>query len=156
MSNARDRPPPLNHTVSAQMQRMPRASTGPEILIRRELHRRGLRYRVNYARLSGRPDIAFTSAQVAVFIDGCFWHSCPDHAVMPRNNREWWQEKLARNVARDHEKDKQLGLLGWVAVHVWEHEDPVRAADAIEELWRSRRADRRRAGSGRAAQPDGV
>jgi DNA mismatch endonuclease (patch repair protein) len=137
------------------MQRMPRASTGPEILIRRELHRRGLRYRVNYARLPGRPDIAFISAQVAVFVDGCFWHSCPEHAVMPRNNREWWREKLARNVTRDREKDEQLDMLGWVTLHVWEHDDPVRAADAIEELWRSRRRPPARRG-GRAAQPDAV
>ncbi len=114
-------------------------TTGPEILIRRELHRRGLRYRVNYAPLPGRPDIAFTGARVAVFIDGCFWHSCPDHAVLPRNNREWWQAKLSRTVERDREKDQQLDKLGWVAMHVWEHEDPIRATDAIEELWKARR-----------------
>jgi DNA mismatch endonuclease, patch repair protein len=118
---------------------MPRASTGPEMLIRRQLHRRGLRYMVNDRDLPGRPDIVFPSARVAVFIDGCFWHSCPDHGVLPRNNREWWQAKLTRNVARDREKDAQLDMMGWVTMHVWEHEDPIRAADAIEELWRSRR-----------------
>jgi DNA mismatch endonuclease (patch repair protein) len=139
MSDIRNRPAPLNSMVSAEMQRMPRESTGPEMLIRRELHRRGLRYRVNDRNLPGRPDIAFTSARVAVFIDGCFWHSCPDHGVLPRNNREWWRAKLTRNVARDREKDAQLGTMGWVVVHVWEHEDPIRAADAIEELWRTRR-----------------
>jgi len=121
---------------------MPRASTGPEILIRHELHRRGLRFRVNYARLPGRPDIALTGARVAVFVDGCFWHACPDHGVLPRNNRDWWQAKLSRNVARDREKDEQLDSLGWVVVHVWEHEDPARAADAIEHLWRSRHKSR--------------
>jgi DNA mismatch endonuclease, patch repair protein len=121
---------------------MPRASTGPEILIRRELHRRGLRFRVSYARLPGRPDIALTGARVAVFVDGCFWHACPDHGVLPRNNRDWWQAKLSRNVARDREKDEQLDSLGWVVVHVWEHEDPARAADAIEQLWRSRHSSR--------------
>jgi len=109
------------------------------MLIRRELHRRGLRYRVNDRNLPGRPDIAFTSARVAVFIDGCFWHSCPDHGVLPRNNREWWRAKLTRNVARDREKDAELDTMGWVVVHVWEHEDPIRAVDVIEELWRSRR-----------------
>jgi DNA mismatch endonuclease (patch repair protein) len=146
--NAQDRPAPLNTVVSAQMQRMPRASTGPEILIRRELHRRGLRYRVNHPRLPGRPDIAFIGAHVAVFIDGCFWHACPDHGVLPKNNREWWQNKLSRTVARDREKDAQLDSMGWVAVHVWEHEDPARAANAIEQLWRSRRQPPpRRAGS---------
>jgi DNA mismatch endonuclease, patch repair protein len=124
----------------------------PEMLIRRELHRRGLRYRVNYAPLPGRPDLAFTSARVAVFVDGCFWHVCPDHAVLPRNNREWWQDKRARNVARDREKDAQLDAMGWVAVHVWEHENPVRAADAIEVLWRSRRRPPARR-AGRTSRP---
>lgn len=132
-------PVPLNTAVSAQMRRMPRSSTGPEILIRRELHRRGLRFRVNHPRLPGRPDVAFTAARLAVFVDGCFWHSCPDHRVFPKNNRDWWRDKLERNVARDREKDAQLDLMGWVVVHVWEHDDPAVAADAIERLWRSRR-----------------
>jgi DNA mismatch endonuclease, patch repair protein len=150
--NAQRRPIPLNRSVSAQMQRMPRASTGPEVLIRRELHRRGLRYRVNHPRLPGRPDIAFTGARLAVFIDGCFWHACPDHGVLPKNNREWWQNKLSRNVTRDREKDAQLDRMGWVALHIWEHEDPIRAANVIEQLWRSRRQSTpRRAGS--APQP---
>jgi DNA mismatch endonuclease, patch repair protein len=130
-------PAPLNAAVSAQMQRMPRSSTGPEILIRRELHSRGLRFRVNHPRLPGRPDIAFTAARIAVFVDGCFWHSCPDHSVLPRNNRDWWRSKLERNVERDREKDTQLETLGWTVVHVWEHEEPLEAADAIEQLWRS-------------------
>jgi DNA mismatch endonuclease (patch repair protein) len=121
------------------MQRMPRSSTEPETLIRRELHRRGLRFRINYPRLPGRPDIAFTNARVAVFIDGCFWHACPDHGVLPRNNREWWKTKLERNVARDREKDAQLDSMGWLVAHVWEHEDFIEAADRIERLWRSRR-----------------
>ena len=135
----RERPTPLNKAVSAQMQKMRRSSTAPEMLIRRELHRRGLRFRVNIPLLPGRPALAFTSARVAVFVDGCFWHACPAHGILPRNNREWWREKLERNVARDREKDEELGMLGWQVVHVWEHEDPVVAADAIEKLWRSRR-----------------
>jgi DNA mismatch endonuclease, patch repair protein len=138
-SSDRRTPVPLNATVSAQMQRMPRSSSGPEMLIRRELHSRGLRFRVNHPRLPGRPDIAFTAAQVAVFIDGCFWHSCPDHSVLPRNNRDWWRSKLERNVERDREKDAQLEKLGWTVLHVWEHEEPLEAADSIEQLWRSLR-----------------
>jgi DNA mismatch endonuclease, patch repair protein len=132
-------PVPLNSTVSAQMQRMPRSSSGPEMLIRRELHRRGLRFRVNHPRLPGRPDIAFTAARIAVFIDGCFWHSCPDHSVLPKNNRDWWQSKLERNAKRDREKDAELEKMGWTVVHVWEHEEALEVADAIEELWRSAR-----------------
>ena len=130
-------PAPLSPAVSAQMQRMPRSSTGPETLIRKELHRRGLRFRVNLRELPGRPDIVFTAARIAVFVDGCFWHSCPDHGILPKNNREWWRDKLARNVQRDREKDVQLAQMGWTVVHVWEHESPSSVADAIEEVWRS-------------------
>lgn len=128
-------PAPLNPAVSAQMKRMPRSSSGPEVLIRRELHGRGLRFRVNHRGLPGRPDIAFTAARIAVFVDGCFWHSCPDHGILPKNNREWWQHKLERNVGRDHEKDIQLENMGWTVVHVWEHERPSAAADTIQQLW---------------------
>ena len=130
---------PLNAAVSAQMRKMPRSSTGPEMLIRRELHSRGLRFRVNHPQLPGRPDIAFTGARIAVFVDGCFWHACPDHGILPKNNREWWRSKLESNTRRDREKDAQLDTIGWITMHVWEHEDAVDAANAIEQLWRSRR-----------------
>jgi DNA mismatch endonuclease (patch repair protein) len=136
-ANVRRTPAPLNTAVSAQMQRMPRSSTGPEILLRSELHRRGLRFRINHPRLPGRPDVAFTAARIAVFVDGCFWHSCPDHGILPKSNRDWWRNKLERNVERDREKDAQLAKMGWTVVHVWEHEGSLDAADAIEQLWRS-------------------
>jgi len=132
-------PAPLNATVSAQMQRMPRSSSGPEMLLRKELHRRGLRFRINSRELPGRPDITFTAARIAVFVDGCFWHSCPEHGILPKNNRDWWRAKLARNVERDREKDSQLEQMGWAVVHVWEHEPPSTVADSIEQLWRSAR-----------------
>lgn len=118
---------------------MPRASTRPELAIRRELHRRGLRFRVNFRELPGRPDLAFTRARLAVFVDGCFWHMCADHVRLPKNNREWWVAKLEANVARDREKDRRLADLGWLAVHVWEHEEPMSAADRVERLWSRRR-----------------
>lgn len=136
-SSAPRRPVPLNAAVSNQMSRMRRSSTKPELLIRRELHRRGLRFRVNHPALPGRPDIAFTRARLAVFVDGCFWHQCPTHAVMPKNNREWWMAKLQRNVERDREKDMALVDLGWHVLHFWEHEDPISVADEIEQTWRS-------------------
>jgi DNA mismatch endonuclease (patch repair protein) len=129
---------PLNAMVSAQMRRMPRERTKPEMLLRRELHRRGLRFRVNYRKLPGRPDIAFTKARLAVFVDGCFWHMCPSHFTMPKNNAEWWRAKLLRNVERDTEKDALLISMGWLVLHVWEHEDPTAAADAVAALWASR------------------
>ncbi|WP_344087594.1 very short patch repair endonuclease [Luedemannella helvata] len=124
--------------VSSQMSRMPRASTGPELAVRRELHRRGLRFRVNLAKLPGRPDIAFTRARLAIFIDGCFWHRCPDHGTLPRSNADWWLAKLDRNVERDAEKNRALVDLGWLPIHVWEHENVREAADRIEQAWRAR------------------
>jgi DNA mismatch endonuclease (patch repair protein) len=117
---------------------MPRTSTGPELLLRRALHRRGLRYRVNFRGLPGRPDVAFTRARLAVFVDGCFWHRCPEHGSLPKNNRNWWAAKLDRNVERDREQDETLRALGWLSIRVWEHEDPLTAADHIETVWRRR------------------
>jgi len=129
-------PTPLNMNVSRQMQRMPRHSSKPEVALRKELHQRGLRFRVNLPGLPGRPDIAFTKARVAVFVDGCFWHACPEHGVLPKNNRAWWQAKLEGNISRDERKDAELAELGWRVVHVWEHEPVTEAADRIEALWR--------------------
>lgn len=134
------RPPPLSPAVSNQMKRMRRASTKPELLIRRELHRRGLRFRVNHPALPGRPDIAFTRVHLAIFVDGCFWHRCPQHGVTPKNNRDWWEAKLRRNVERDREKDAALSALGWQVRHFWEHEDPAAVAEEIEQAWRRLRA----------------
>src|SRR5215203_6032033 len=93
-----ERPRPRDASVSRQMQRMPRRDTGPELALRRELHRRGLRFRKDYKRIPGRPDIAFTRARLAVFVDGCFWHRCPLHATQPKNNASWWSAKLDANV----------------------------------------------------------
>ncbi|WP_238015564.1 very short patch repair endonuclease [Dactylosporangium sp. AC04546] len=131
-------PLPLDAATAARLQRQRRASTKPELALRRELHRRGLRFRVNHPGLPGRPDLAFTRAKVAVFVDGCFWHCCPEHGTIPRNNRDWWRAKLDRNVARDRAKDVALADLGWVVLHVWEHEAPDAAADRVEVEWRRR------------------
>jgi DNA mismatch endonuclease (patch repair protein) len=110
------------------------------MLVRRELHRRGLRFRVNYGGLPGRPDVVFTRVRLAVFVDGCFWHMCPQHVVMPKNNAAWWREKLLRNVERDREADAVLAGMGWEVLHAWEHEDPIAVADRIEERWRALRS----------------
>lgn len=117
---------------------MPRRDTAPELELRSELHRRGLRYRLHRRNLPGRPDIVLTRARIAVFVDGCFWHRCPQHGVLPKSNAEWWRAKLERTVERDREKDAALVELGWEPVHVWEHEDPADAADTIERIWRRR------------------
>lgn len=131
-------PAALDAATSARLRRQARAATKPELALRRELHHRGLRFRVNHPRLPGRPDVAFTRAKVAVFVDGCFWHCCPEHGTLPRNNRQWWQDKLDRNVTRDRAKDAALADLGWTVLHVWEHEAPGSAADRVEAEWRSR------------------
>lgn len=120
------------------MKAMPRRDTGAEVALRRELHRRGLRFRVHVRGLPGTPDVALTRARVAVFVDGCFWHRCPEHGTSPKNNSEWWAAKLEGNVERDRRKDRQLTDLGWHPLHVWEHEDPVVAAEKIHAIWRVR------------------
>lgn len=121
------------------MSRQRRADTQPEVQLRKALHRLGLRYRLHRRDLPGTPDLAFVRERVAVFVDGCFWHGCPDHAVAPKANQAWWLAKLARNRERDDEKDEALRSMGWLPVHVWEHEDMTVVASAIAELVRDRR-----------------
>ncbi len=128
-------PQPLNDGVRRQMARMPRRDTKPELALRRELHRRGLRFRVKN-NLPGRPDVVLTRARIAVFCDGCFWHVCPQHATWPKNNADWWREKLEANVARDRRQERELAALGWHVIRVWEHENEITAADAVELAWR--------------------
>lgn len=121
------------------MRRQARRDTAAELAIRREVWRRGLRYRVDAKPLAGlrrRADLVFTRALVAVYVDGCFWHRCPVHATIPRSNGEWWAAKLEANVRRDRDTDGRLWVAGWTVVRVWEHEDPASAADRIEALVR--------------------
>lgn len=131
-------PTPASDAVSAQMRRMPRKDSKPELILRRELHARGLRFTVNRRDLPGTPDVVLSRARLAVFVDGCFWHSCPEHGVLPKNNRDWWRAKLDGNIERDHRKDDELRDRGWVALHAWEHEPVVNLADRVERLWRER------------------
>ncbi|MCL2849782.1 MAG: very short patch repair endonuclease [Micrococcales bacterium] len=116
------------------MSAAPRRDTAPELALRRVLHAAGLRYRVGFAVPGQRRrtiDVAFTRAQVAVFVDGCFWHGCPDHGRQPQANASWWTTKLAANQARDRDTDRLLADAGWTVVRVWEHEDPAVAAQRI-------------------------
>jgi DNA mismatch endonuclease (patch repair protein) len=85
-----------------------------------------------------RADILFKSAKVAVLVDGCFWHGCPQHGVLPNANREWWQQKLQENRARDAETDRFLEAQGFLVFRVWEHEDPAVIAEGIEKAVRRR------------------
>lgn len=129
-------PIPLNPTVRAQMQRMPSQNTKPETIVRSELFARGLRFRVNVNGLPGSPDIVFTKAKIAVFIDGCYWHGCPVHKRAPVHNRDWWVEKIARNKQRDQRNDADLRSAGWWVLRYWEHDDVDDIADEIEWMWR--------------------
>ena len=125
------------------MQAIRGRDTAPELALRRLLHARGLRYRVDSPPLPGvrrRADLVFGPARVAVFVDGCFWHRCPEHATEPRTNTDYWAPKLDRNVERDRETDALLTRAGWVSVRVWEHEDPAVAARRVARIVRRRRA----------------
>ncbi|MFF0499477.1 very short patch repair endonuclease [Nocardia aobensis] len=127
--------PVTDAVTSARMARQRRTGTAPETALRTELHRRGLRYFVDRAPLPGlrrRADLVFPRRKVAVYVDGCFWHRCPEHATYPKNNAEWWAEKLAGNVARDRDTDARLTAAGWLVVRVWEHENSVVAADRVQ------------------------
>jgi DNA mismatch endonuclease (patch repair protein) len=124
------------------MARIGRRDTKPEIALRRLLHERGLRYRVDRAVLPGvrrRGDVVFGPAKVIVFVDGCFWHGCPEHATWPVHNAEFWREKIEVNRLRDRDTDERLAGAGWKVVRVWEHEDPHEVAEQISELVRGRR-----------------
>lgn len=107
--------------------------TGPERAVRSLLHAQGFRYRVDFPPLGGRrrADIVFTRQRVAVFIDGCFWHSCPVHGTQPTRNAAYWEPKLRRNVERDRETDELLRNAGWTALRFWEHVPPERVAESI-------------------------
>lgn len=135
-------PAPLDARARATMKANRRRDTGPELQVRRLLHRAGLRYRtdvrVDIVGVVARPDIVFTRARVAVFIDGCFWHGCPQHGKMPRHNRNYWAPKLRRNAERDRSVDAALQRAGWRVIRCWEHEDAVGTAARIAAVVRSR------------------
>jgi DNA mismatch endonuclease (patch repair protein) len=143
------------------MKRQGRRDTVPELALRRAVWKRGLRYRVDVSPIRGarrRADLVFTRAKVAVYVDGCFWHSCPKHATTPKANRAWWMDKLDANVARDRDTDRRLHEAGWIAQRIWEHEDPDTAAARVEQIVRERvdeiaRTNSRRGIPARASTP---
>lgn len=118
-----------------------RVDTSPERALRSELHSLGLRFRKDLRlKLDGgavRPDIVFPRAKVAVFIDGCFWHQCPEHGQMPKANREYWAPKLARNVERDRANDAALIENGWTVLRFFEHVPAGEAALTIRHTVRA-------------------
>ncbi|MFF0072292.1 very short patch repair endonuclease [Streptomyces sp. NPDC005494] len=140
---------PSSPSVSARMSRQARRDTAPEVAVRKLLHASGYRYRLNerVPAMSRRTiDIAFTRVKVAVFLDGCFWHGCPEHATQPKVNAGWWRQKLDRNMARDLETTEHLHAAGWTVLRFWEHESAAKVAlqvaQAVDRA-RSNRAERR-------------
>jgi len=124
------------------MQAQRSRDTAPELAIRRLLHKFGMRYRVDRSpipSLRRRADMVFCAVRVAVFIDGCFWHSCPEHGSKPKSNADRWEAKLARNRIRDRDTDQFLVDAGWLPIRVWEHEEPTAAAMKIATILRDRR-----------------
>ncbi|MDX1888144.1 very short patch repair endonuclease [Mycolicibacterium sp. 050158] len=125
----------------ARMQSNKSRDTKPELALRSAVHARGLRYRVSAKPLAGvrrTADLVFPRAKVAVFLDGCFWHGCPEHHTVASANAKFWADKVQANRARDRDTDGRLDAAGWVSVRIWEHEDPVDAAQRVEEVVRGR------------------
>jgi len=125
------------------MKSVGKRDTAAEMEVRRRVHAKGLRYRVDFP-VSKRPrrtaDLAFTGARVAVFIDGCFWHGCPKHGTLAKSNATFWREKIETNQKRDADTNERLEAAGWRVIRLWEHEDPERAADRIAQAVRERSA----------------
>lgn len=128
-------PAPLNEGRSRNMRANRRTGTKPEVVLRSALHQLGLRYRKDFRLdLDGvkvRPDVVFTAKKVAVFVDGCFWHVCPEHGREPTTNEWYWTPKLRRNMERDQAANAALAAAGWNVVRVWEHEPLVAAVEAV-------------------------
>lgn len=133
--------PPESKAASREVRTAMQANrgrdTGPELALRKLLYQRGLRYRVNarpLAELRNRADVVFPGDRVAVFVDGCYWHGCPEHYRPATRNVDFWHAKIEGNQARDAEIRRRLAAAGWTVVQVWEHEDPVEAAENIDQL----------------------
>ncbi len=137
---------PSSPDSSRRMARVRQSGTKAELALRHELSRLALRYRVNYPVLE-KPrrvaDIVFPRLRIAVFVDGCFWHGCPLHATWPKQNADFWREKIETNRARDGDTDRRLRAEGWEVIRIWEHESPCDAASRVKRsVWaRKKKSD---------------
>ncbi|MEU4607198.1 very short patch repair endonuclease [Kribbella sp. NPDC023972] len=133
---------PTSAGRSRNMQAIRRTNTKPEVQLRSALHREGFRFRkdlvVRTSTRRVRPDIVFTARKIAVFVDGCFWHCCPEHGRQPSVNSGYWSPKLARNVERDRLADAALTHDGWAVVRIWEHEPLETAIRLVKKALESR------------------
>ncbi|MEV7549233.1 very short patch repair endonuclease [Amycolatopsis sp. NPDC089917] len=132
-------PAPKDAGRSRNMQANRRADTKPEVALRKALHRLGYRYRKDLRLtlddgVKVRPDVVFTARKVAVFVDGCFWHVCPDHGRQPTSNEWYWTPKLRRNVERDRLVTVALEHAGWRVVRIWEHVPLEAAVVAVTDV----------------------
>ncbi|PKM07165.1 MAG: very short patch repair endonuclease [Gammaproteobacteria bacterium HGW-Gammaproteobacteria-4] len=127
---------PSSPETSRRMAKVRQKGTDAEIALRSELYRRGLRYRVDYEVLK-KPcrvaDVAFPGLKIAVFVDGCFWHGCPKHGTWPKQNAEFWRQKIEANRLRDTDTNSRLLESGWTVLRFWEHESPIEATDTVAQ-----------------------
>ncbi len=135
-------PLPLDADVSIRMRANRRRDTRPERRVRSLLHARGVRFRVDHRVVAGsisvRPDVVFTRARLALFVDGCFWHACPLHGNEPQRNQAYWTPKLRRNASRDQAVTAALEDDGWLVIRAWEHEAPEEVAECVLRALRAR------------------
>ncbi len=127
------------------MARIPSRGTEPELTLRRAVWASGVRYRLK-SKLPGRPDIVIHAGKIALFIDGCFWHGCPQHYSAPSTNCDFWAKKLKSNIERDAKVDEQLLMIGWLPMHIWQHElkDLTEVVERIKGVQNKRVAGRYR------------
>ena len=136
---------PSSQDASRRMAKVRQRGTEAELALRRELYQNRLRYRVSFTVLN-KPrrvaDVAFPGLKIAVFVDGCFWHGCPDHATWPKRNADFWRQKIEANRARDADTDTRLRTTGWAVLRFWEHESPFMAARTVSKLVAKAKAKR--------------
>jgi DNA mismatch endonuclease (patch repair protein) len=121
-------------TRSEIMKRVKPKNSGAETSLRSALHKRGLRFRLHHRIEKVSVDIAFISARVAIFVDGCFWHGCPLHATFPKTNKSYWLPKLSENKERDARQSAKLRAAGWSVVRIWEHECRLPSRELIRAI----------------------
>jgi len=140
------RPPASSTEVRKRMCATPQKNTPIEVMLRSALHKLGLRFRVHkrlIPELRRTVDIVFAGPRVAVLVDGCFWHGCPEHGTLPKKtNRRWWLNKILTNRRRDNDTDLRLTELGWDVLRIWEHEDTTHAARRIAQRVRKKSKER--------------
>ncbi len=118
------------------MSQVKNRNTKPEVSVRKLLWQKGFRYRIEYG-LRGKPDIVFPANNIAIFIDGCFWHHCPMHYKTPETNTKFWKNKILQNKKRDYKNNIQLRKAGWTVLRIWEHEvkkNPIKVVNKIINL----------------------